>query len=42
MRLEQQIGNDCRVHLIRRQAGETRLRVLPDLGIGPAIESSLL
>src|SRR6516162_11467637 len=42
MRLEQQIGSDRRVHFLRCKAGETGLRVLADIGIGPAVETSIL
>ena len=42
MRLEQQIGRDRRIDLLGRELREARLRVLADIGVGPAVEPALL
>src|SRR5258708_4936393 len=42
MRLEQQVRRDRRVDLVWRQLREARLRMLADIGVGPAVEPALL
>jgi hypothetical protein len=42
MRGEQEIGGDRRFDLVGREVGETGLRVLADIGVGPAVEPALL
>src|SRR5260370_1347702 len=42
MRLEQQIGRDRRFDLVRRELRESGLRVLTNIGVGPAVEPALL
>ena len=42
MRLEQQVGLDRGLHLVGPHRGEAGHRVLPDIGIGPAVERALL
>src|SRR5260370_23255297 len=38
----QQIGRDRRFNLVRRELRESGLRVLADIGVGPAVEPALL
>ena len=42
MRLEQQVGRDRRLDLVGRELREAGLRVLADIGVGPAVEPALL
>src|SRR5712671_3048962 len=42
MRLEQQIGCDCSLDLVGCEIGEARLRVLSDIGVRPAVKTTLL
>ena len=42
MRLEQEVGCDRRLDLVGGELRETGLRVLADIGVGPAVEAALL
>jgi len=39
---EQQVGSDCRLHLVRGAVREAGLRMLADIRIGPSVESAFL
>ena len=42
MRLKQQVGHDRGVDLVRREIGETGLRMFADISVRPAVEAALL
>ena len=42
MCFEQQVGSDCRLHLVRGAVREAGLRMLADIRIGPSVESAFL